>query len=71
MEKNKLQPKTRSRQTHGILFLACWRHKSKVMAVGFGCTDGRWSSWVQEVVSDPIAMKCVQNRVIFAFGLYV
>lgn len=40
MEKNKLQPKTRSRQAHKILFLGCWRHKSKVMAIGLSCTYG-------------------------------
>ena len=49
MEKNKLQPKTCSRQAHKILFLSCWRHKSKMMAIGFGCIDGYWSLWVQEV----------------------
>ena len=42
-----------------------------MMAIGFGFTDGHWIPLVQEVVSDPIAMKRVQNRVLFAFGLYV
>ena len=67
MEKNKLQWRTRSRQAHIILFLGYWRHKSKMMAVGFACTDGCWSSCAQEVVSDPIIVKCVdypQNRVL-------
>ena len=41
MEENKLQQKHVGRQVHRILFLSCWRHKSKVMVVGFGCTDGR------------------------------
>ena len=71
VEKNKLQPKTCSRQAHEIFFLRYWRHKYNMMAIGFGCTDGCWSPWVQEVVSDPITMKRVQNRVLFAFGLYV